>query len=791
MTTGTEKKGILSTGDFFNAIGKNANVAYNVGQNALVNLLQTEKKKKEEEIKKNLEDIKKHEENYSTFKNTIATRQEIKKETKDIKNVASVVNPILEDKDNDLKAFSDNLRKQGYSEEEIGAFSSKVKNAGKKILDSTVQEKTQKIDLLGQSTGVKPIEVEKAKQDIGFATGALKRKEMTTDQANRARSSELATNPFSQLMIGGGITSGRIVTKDLPNAIKALGDIAHRNALLDLQKKAIWNKDKERIANKIKEFDENLKIKKQERSKDSIVEQYVTKKLGKDAVDYAKESGAGRVGSMVTEMVPYLFSGGAAGAKAGVNTAIKGAKALSKLPSFLKNTLAKVGEEVAESAVPDLVMSTIATGGKVGSGEIEEKDALKDFGKQALVNQAGNVVGGAVVRNVTDLVGDIGAKAFQKKATGNIAEEAIEEAVPQKLVPIGKEEYLGVLKRKDEIVTEKQALKREIEGARAEGDFEKAGALKDKEKLLLEEEKLAKQKIIDFEKPKINEQIKQEEGALQQLPQETSIQPLETTLKNTLEENPLPVSKVIETPTQKIEGIEQSTKQIELNKPFLEPQTKLNTIDNTIDNTINKQILEPKTNLNTIDNTIDNTINKQRKFSESLKNSENITPEVKQKLEETDYSYTPKSNKESLFNAKKRIEEKGIDNARADFYKKEIKDLSDDDIFEGVEIGKQLQKEGKIDEAVEIFDKLIKTGTERGREVQAFRSLSIVENMSPESALYTAQKQISNFVEKRGNLKLKKEKMTTIETELITKINAVGRKKRKQIIDELTDHCGF
>jgi hypothetical protein len=180
---------------------------------------------------------------------------------------------------------------------------------------------------------------------------------------------------------------------------------------------------------------------------------------------------------------------------------------------------------------------------------------------------------------------------------------------------------------------------------------------------------------------------------------------------------------------------------------------------------------------------------KEQKFAESLKKSDNISAEVKAELEKGEYLYLAKSNKESIKKANEKIDSTGLEKSKTDLLSKNIEEFNDDDIFEGIQLGKKLQAESKVDEAVEIYEKLIQAGTQKGREVQAFRTLSIIENMDEQTALYFKQKQIMKEIDKtKPELAKKRNKISESLQEDIKRVN---RKIGKTISDELDEFCGF
>ena len=183
---------------------------------------------------------------------------------------------------------------------------------------------------------------------------------------------------------------------------------------------------------------------------------------------------------------------------------------------------------------------------------------------------------------------------------------------------------------------------------------------------------------------------------------------------------------------------------------------------------------------------------KVRQFAKSLQESENVTPEIKaeikKKVDEGDFSYEVRRNKELIETAKTQIETKGVERAELDLKKKDLKDFTDNDVAQAIEIGKKYQAEGKTEDAIRVWEEVAKAGTEKGRAVQAFRTLNYMSEMSPETALYSAVKQVQNY---KANPKMegKVKKAARTSRALKKNIEKVIREKTEEMIEDIGNIC--
>jgi len=179
-------------------------------------------------------------------------------------------------------------------------------------------------------------------------------------------------------------------------------------------------------------------------------------------------------------------------------------------------------------------------------------------------------------------------------------------------------------------------------------------------------------------------------------------------------------------------------------------------------------------------------IAKERGFVTTVKESEQAIPEVKAKLEGT---YIPITNKETLSKAKQLVDE-NYDIAKqrvlGDEYSAEVTAI-------GEELAQRMQKEGRVDDAIEIFETLSRKATEAG---QANQALSIWKKLSPQGMIKFAEKQIQKANEskglltkifKKGDAKLSQETKRFITTEMSKVQKMVDGPERNKIIQSVLE----
>lgn len=139
----------------------------------------------------------------------------------------------------------------------------------------------------------------------------------------------------------------------------------------------------------------------------------------------------------------------------------------------------------------------------------------------------------------------------------------------------------------------------------------------------------------------------------------------------------------------------------------------------------------------------------RRKFFESVKASEAVMPDVKQRMKEE--FYTPISNKETLAQAKARIAERGIDGTLADILgqNEETWKPHAQDYAAGIELIGQLNARGRYDDAAALADKIARASTDQGRAIQA---LSMIAKLTPEGIELYAARQVSKAIKDNPRL---------------------------------------
>lgn len=199
-----------------------------------------------------------------------------------------------------------------------------------------------------------------------------------------------------------------------------------------------------------------------------------------------------------------------------------------------------------------------------------------------------------------------------------------------------------------------------------------------------------------------------------------------------------------------------------LKTPFSQFDTKKNTSSTNTLNPLNKvEVVEnnPRTNImveamepeapKVFDNTVKNLNVKDSKFAnDTVLGSDLASPELKKGIIESEMTYNPVTNKSTLENAQKIINN-NFNSAYARIMDKNAK-IDAEYMAIGQELLKRLQNEGRYDEALNILDRVTKEGSKGGQAIQA---LSMWRKMTPEGMLAHAQRQIN-----KANSKLPKAK---------------------------------
>ena len=136
----------------------------------------------------------------------------------------------------------------------------------------------------------------------------------------------------------------------------------------------------------------------------------------------------------------------------------------------------------------------------------------------------------------------------------------------------------------------------------------------------------------------------------------------------------------------------------------------------------------------------------ERGFTERLRTTEGlVTPEVRQRLDETIETYEQLGNRVATTEAAGRI---AHDPAAARARVLDLGHPADPvSISEGIQLFKQAAQAGNVDEADTLIRALAKKGTARGQEIQMF---SVIDKMSPEGVFLEAHRTIQKYIAAQG-----------------------------------------
>lgn len=185
----------------------------------------------------------------------------------------------------------------------------------------------------------------------------------------------------------------------------------------------------------------------------------------------------------------------------------------------------------------------------------------------------------------------------------------------------------------------------------------------------------------------------------------------------------------------------------------------------------------------------------RRKFWDNVESSKIIGQNIKEKVTMTNYER--KYNEEVLTQMKERLD---ADPTRLtqEWWAKNIKKATDQDIALGAILLERYQAEGRIEEAIDVVEKLADIGTEAGRTVQMY---SIFQRLTPEgmqiyqqrklnSALETlTKKQTGKWVEQnKDKFKLTEDDATFITAKVQEAQNAPTERQKQIALAEIEKH---
>lgn len=131
----------------------------------------------------------------------------------------------------------------------------------------------------------------------------------------------------------------------------------------------------------------------------------------------------------------------------------------------------------------------------------------------------------------------------------------------------------------------------------------------------------------------------------------------------------------------------------------------------------------------------------RRKFWDNVESSKIISKDVKEQVNMTNYDR--KHNADVLEKMKERLDTEPMKVAQ-EWFRKDIKKATDQDVALGAILMERYQAEGRFDEAVDVVEKLADMGTEAGRTVQMY---SIFQRLTPEGMMIYQQRKLNSALE--------------------------------------------
>ena len=131
----------------------------------------------------------------------------------------------------------------------------------------------------------------------------------------------------------------------------------------------------------------------------------------------------------------------------------------------------------------------------------------------------------------------------------------------------------------------------------------------------------------------------------------------------------------------------------------------------------------------------------RRKFWDNVESSKIVSQEVKDQVNMTNYER--KHNEETLEKMKDRLDADPV-KLTQEWWAKDIKKATDQDIALGAILLERYQAEGRLEEAVDVVEKLADIGTEAGRTVQMY---SIFQRLTPEGMMIYQQRKLNSALE--------------------------------------------
>jgi hypothetical protein len=129
----------------------------------------------------------------------------------------------------------------------------------------------------------------------------------------------------------------------------------------------------------------------------------------------------------------------------------------------------------------------------------------------------------------------------------------------------------------------------------------------------------------------------------------------------------------------------------------------------------------------------------ERSFFNTVQNPEKLTPELQQRLDEFDKTYTPMSNQELVDHANKYVSK---DMEKAYQFVKNARKFDARHVTVGHRLIDELQKAGEFGKALDVVERLAEQGTKAGQSIQSY---SIYNRLSAEGQLLRAQRHVNRI----------------------------------------------
>ena len=429
----------------------------------------------------------------------------------------------------------------------------------------------------------------------------------------------------------------------------------------------------------------------------------------------------------------------------------------------------KAGKPIAQQVIKNLATRGAIEGslsgliGGVGRGMVEDKD-LKGIGQTALTDAGIGLVGGTALGaaggKVATNVGKTGKriKNIEAKQKTPLAERMTVEQLERATAPASQ---YGV---KQIDTAQNKAIAKQIQ-----------------DNISAEEELLREYKTVRADLVKKYGSVENLKAqAVNDLPNETQYGVVSDAIKDYRNliayEQELGNAKYVSTnikPTSTREGVivdnvSKATKSQPVEKVAQQPQTV-----QQVDNVIPEQVVQPTPEQVTGDI-------KKRSLQQSVLEAKGTPKEVKEIIKEDMATYSELHNKDLIAQATKELEG-NFDNELVRLAS--AKDFDALDYEKSHQIARELFGMGEYRKAVDLIDNVSENATKKGQAIQA---LSLWSNMTPEGAVYKAQKLIKEYNKKHPKkpIKLTDENVKTIANLQKEALNTTDELTKKQALSK-------